>query len=84
MQGINNKKLALIDFCKGNDIDMKNIVFVGNDINDKEVMEAAGTTFCPADAHESIKAISDYILNTKGGNGVIRELLDFIIDKKKE
>ena len=49
---------------------------------DKEVMKISGITFCPSDAHESIKAISDYVLKTKGGQGVIRELLDLITKKK--
>ena len=83
-QGIDNKKIALIDFCKENDISLKNVAFVGNDINDKEVMETVGLTFCPADAHGSIKDISDYVLKTKGGNGVIRELFDLITREKGE
>jgi len=82
LQAINNKKNALINYCKINDIDLKQVAFVGNDINDKEAMEITGITFCPTDAHESIKAIANYILKTKGGYGVIRELLDFIIKQK--
>ena len=48
------------------------------DINDKEVMEIAGITFCPSDAHESIKNISNHVLKKRGGDGVVRELYDFI------
>ena len=84
LQGIENKKLSLIDYCKENDIDLKNVAYVGNDINDKEAMEIVGYSFCPDDAHGSIKKISNHILDTKGGNGVIRELLDFINNKKGE
>jgi len=84
LQGINNKKTALVDYCKKNDIDLNQVAYVGNDINDKGAMEIAHVTFCPADAHESIKTIADYILKTKGGNGVIRELLDFLVYKKGE
>jgi len=80
LQGIDNKKKALIDYCKKNDIDLRNVAYLGNDINDMEVMEIAGSTFCPADAHENIKGISDIILSKNGGNGVIRELLDFLIN----
>lgn len=83
LRGIDNKKAALMDYCQKNDIDLKNVAYVGNDINDKDAMEIAGFTFCPADAHKSIKAISDHILKTKGGNGVVRELLDFIIEQKR-
>jgi len=84
LQGIENKKDVIMDFCKKNDINLKNIAYVGNDINDKEAMEIVGYSFCPADAHGSIKKISNHILDTKGGNGVIRELLDFINNKKGE
>ena len=84
MQGIENKKAALIDYCKNNNFDLQNVAYVGNDINDKEVMEIAGTTYCPSDAHKSIQIISDYILKTKGGDGVIRELLDIITNNKRK
>ena len=84
LQGIENKKIVLLDYCKKNNIDLRNVIYVGNDINDKEVMEIVGTALCPADAHKSIKEISDEIMKTKGGDGVIRELLDFILKKKGE
>lgn len=78
LQGIENKKKTLLDFCNKNNYDLQNVIYVGNDINDKEVMEIAGLVFCPSDAHQSILNISDHILKTKGGDGVIRELLDLI------
>ena len=81
-QGIKNKKKELLVYCKRNNIDLQNIAYVGNDINDKEAMKIAGIKFCPSDAHNSIKAISDHVLKTKGGHGVVRELLDFIIERK--
>ena len=54
------------------------VVFVGNDINDLEAMQICGTTYCPADSHTDIKNISDYVLKSNGGDGVIREMLDLI------
>ena len=41
-------------------------------------MELVGTTFCPADAHVSIKEISQCILESKGGEGVSREIFDLL------
>jgi 3-deoxy-D-manno-octulosonate 8-phosphate phosphatase (KDO 8-P phosphatase) len=79
MQGIENKKAVLIDYCKNNKFDLQNVAYVGNDINDKEVMGIVGTTYCPLDAHKSIQDISDNTLKAKGGDGVIRELLDYLI-----
>jgi YrbI family 3-deoxy-D-manno-octulosonate 8-phosphate phosphatase len=82
LQGINNKKDSVLKYCKENDIDIKKVAYVGNDINDKDAMEISGLTFCPSDGHKSIKEISDHILKAKGGNGVIRELLDLLTLQK--
>ena len=82
LQGIENKRDVLLKFCQENDYELEHAAYVGNDINDKEVMGIVGFTFCPFDAHDSIKRKSNHILDTKGGNGVIRELLDFITSKK--
>ena len=78
LQGLDNKKDALLDYSKKNDIDLNNIAYVGNDINDKDAMAIAGFSFCPKDSHESIKEISDHVFKRNGGDGVIRELLDLI------
>tara|TARA_A100001011_G_scaffold399540_1_gene508697 strand:- start:2250 stop:2714 length:465 start_codon:yes stop_codon:yes gene_type:complete len=80
LQGIANKKYALKDYCQKNDIQILQVAYVGNDINDKNAMEIAGFSFCPADAHETIKEISDHILKRNGGDGVIREIFDIIIN----
>ena len=78
LQNIDNKKKSLQKYCRENNYDLREIAFVGNDINDLEAMKIVGVTFCPSDAHESILNISDHIFNSKGGDGVIRELLDFL------
>ena len=78
LQGVANKKYALTDYCQKNEIEIKQVAYVGNDINDKDAMETVAFTFCPADAHETIKEISDHVFKRNGGDGVIRELLDII------
>tara|TARA_B100000315_G_C13997659_1_gene328703 strand:+ start:62 stop:445 length:384 start_codon:yes stop_codon:yes gene_type:complete len=78
LQGIENKKETLTKFCNENNYDWRNVGFVGNDINDKEAMIIAGIKFYLADSQKSIKDIADYVLRTKGGDGVIRELYDII------
>ena len=84
LQGIGSKKDALMDYCGIKNIDLNCVAYVGNDINDKDAMEISGIKFCPADAHDSIKVISDHVLKTRGGHGVVRELYDLIIRKKGE
>ena len=52
-------------------------------MNDLGAMQLAGLSICPADSHASIKEIADIKLLTKGGNGVIRELLNLVMDVNK-
>ena len=78
LQGIDNKKDTLLDYCRKNNYDLEQVAYVGNDINDKDAMELANIKYCPSDAHKSIISISDHVLETKGGDGVIRELLDLL------
>ena len=79
LQSNDNKKDTLMDYCLKNNIDIKQVAYVGNDINDDDAMAISGFTFCPADAHQNIKEIADHVLLTNGGNGVIRELFDVLL-----
>ena len=84
IQGVNNKVQALVDYCENLQIELSNVAYVGNDINDLEVMKIVGTTLCPADAHVYIKEISKYILESKGGEGVSREIFDQLTQTQKK
>jgi 3-deoxy-D-manno-octulosonate 8-phosphate phosphatase (KDO 8-P phosphatase) len=78
MHGIKDKKKSLAKYCIKNKIDLNQVIYIGNDINDLEVMECVGYPLCPQDAYDEIKRISKLILKTCGGDGVIRELLSII------
>ena len=80
---VDDKKNILLEFCVKNNFSLQNVAYVGNDINDLEVITIVGYSFCPADAHESIKEIADYVLQKSGGNGVIRELSDIFMKQIK-
>ena len=73
-----DKKSALKNYCKQKGYALNKAVYVGNDLNDLEVMKIVGYPIAPADAHPDIKSLSKLITKAKGGEGVIRELLDFI------
>ena len=75
---IDDKKSLLLEYCNKNGIDIEKVIYIGNDINDKEAMEIVGFKMCPSDAYQEIKNIADHVLKSKGGMGVIRELLDCI------
>lgn len=80
LQGINNKVDALLNFVEINNFNIENILYVGNDLNDYRVMQLCGYTVCPADSHEKIKQVSMLTLKTNGGNGVVRELIEQVMD----
>jgi len=76
ISGCKNKKEALKAYCKEKSIALKKTLFVGNDLNDYEVMQSVGFPIAPNDAHFQIKNIACYVTSAKGGEGVIRELAD--------
>ena len=74
LNNVSDKKSCLLDYCKEHAINIQTVLFIGNDLNDKEVMEACGYSVCPSDAAPEIKEIATFITACKGGDGVIREL----------
>ena len=76
IQGVGDKAKAIKDIADKNNYNVKNILYVGNDINDYHAMQLCGHTACPADSHFKIKEISNFVLRAKGGDGIVRELLE--------
>jgi len=79
LQGIDNKSEAILGLASSKGYNLENIFYVGNDLNDFFVMQLCGHTACPADSHSKIKNISEVILNSPGGSGVVRELLEEVL-----
>ena len=80
IQGVSDKVEAIKELADKKKYNLKSILYVGNDLNDYLVMQVCGYTACPIDSHPRIKEISKYILNTKGGNGIVRELLEQVLN----
>ena len=76
LQSIGDKLSALILYCKENNYDLNKVIFIGNDINDADVMRAVGYPFCPEDAVSVISDISKDVIPCKGGFGVIRSFME--------
>ena len=79
LQGVKNKEKALRNLVKRKGYKLSNILYVGNDLNDYNSMRISGLSVCPADSHPKIKKISNFVLKTNGGKGVVRELLEDIL-----
>ena len=79
IHGVSNKLQSLRSLAKNNNYDLSKIIFVGNDVNDYGVMQACGYSACPSDSHKKIKSISSIVLESKGGDGVVRELMEEVL-----
>ncbi len=60
-------------------MDLKHVVYVGNDVNDLGCMEAAGFAVAVADAHPAALEKADFVLTRPGGDGAVRELCDLLL-----
>ncbi len=60
-------------------LEHENILFMGDDIPDYEIMKKAGVPTCPDDAVEEIKQISKYISDKKGGEGCVRDVIEQVL-----
>ncbi len=70
----NDKASDLTTWANTNNLLLEDICYIGNDLNDYEVMKKVGYSIAPADAYSEILDIADFITNAKGGDGVIREI----------
>jgi len=77
-QGCKDKAAALREFASAVSLDLAEICFMGDDVNDLAAMELAGFTAAPADAHESVLVKVKLVTKRPAGKGAVRELLDFL------
>ena len=73
-----DKSIFVDKFEKIYGISSENMAFIGDDYFDSSIFKKLNYTFCPSDSPMSIKKISKYVLESKGGDGVIVELYDFL------
>jgi len=75
-QAIEDKVMAVNDLAIKYGHDVEKLCYVGNDVNDYKAMKYCGFSACPSDSHSSVIDIADIVLISKGGQGVLRELLE--------
>ena len=77
-----------VEACKQilekHDIAPENAAFIGDDLNDREVMNYVRVKGCPADAVKEIREIADFISRCSGGRGAVREFIEWIIERNHE
>ena len=73
-----DKAAILKGYLKEQAIDPKRVLYIGNDLNDRDAMLMCGIKCAPADAEPVILETADVIFEKKGGYGVVRELARII------
>lgn len=74
--GQDKKMDVLKSWCQEMNLSLSQVAYIGDDINDLDIMSEVGLSACPADSVKEIKKISQIILTRKGGDACIREFLD--------
>lgn len=81
-QGVDNKLNKLMQITDK----LECVAYIGDDINDLECMSAiknkGGLVGCPADAVDEVKKIADYISTHRGGDGAVRDFIEWLVIKK--
>jgi 3-deoxy-D-manno-octulosonate 8-phosphate phosphatase (KDO 8-P phosphatase) len=67
------------DFLYKYDLTADEILYMGDDMPDYQIMSICGIPVCPADAAHDIKAISKYISDKNGGNGCVRDVIEQVM-----
>jgi 3-deoxy-D-manno-octulosonate 8-phosphate phosphatase (KDO 8-P phosphatase) len=77
--GVKDKLTRLTEILAAGGWDWDELAYIGDDVNDLEVLERVGLSACPADAMAAVSAIVHYRCEAGGGHGAFREFAEWII-----
>ena len=74
--GAHHKGDPFQDLLDSYELSPDEILYMGDDMPDIEIMEQVAVAACPQDAVADVKAISNYISHKKGGEGCVRDIVE--------
>jgi len=85
-QGVDNKDEILENILNEENLTWEQTAGIGDDLNDFKMLKKVGLSFAVADAVPDIKLLCDITCNKNGGDGAVREMIEYILkhDKQKE
>lgn len=78
--GCTDKAAAITKICREHGISLKNVAYIGDDVNDIDALKIVGFACCPADAVPQVREVVKYVAKANGGKGVIREVAEMILN----
>lgn len=80
--GVKDKLEVLQIILKKHQLKSEEIAYIGDDVNDFEIIKAVGFSASPGDGMIFIKEMVDYVCEARSGDGAFRELAELIIAVK--
>jgi 3-deoxy-D-manno-octulosonate 8-phosphate phosphatase (KDO 8-P phosphatase) len=77
--GIAEKMPVFQEFLLNHGLIASEVLYIGDDVPDIEIMRQVGLAVCPDDAVQEVKAISHYISPLKGGQGMVRDIIERVM-----
>ena len=77
-QGVHNKDEVLEEILKRENISWGEVAAIGDDLNDYKMLKKAGLSFTPQNGSKYIKEIVNVVCKNKGGEGAVREMMEYI------
>jgi 3-deoxy-D-manno-octulosonate 8-phosphate phosphatase (KDO 8-P phosphatase) len=78
-KGIKDKATALRSFSEASGVDLSDICFMGDDVNDLPAMQLAGYSAAPSDAQGPVRSFVSLVVGARGGNGAVREMIEAVL-----
>ena len=78
-QGVMDKLTVIREMASRHGFSLKQVAYIGDDVNDLEALKAVGFSASPADGLPDILAAVDYVCRKKGGEGAVREIIEMIL-----
>jgi 3-deoxy-D-manno-octulosonate 8-phosphate phosphatase (KDO 8-P phosphatase) len=78
-QGVMDKLSLIRDMAQRYGLSLREVAYIGDDVNDLEALQAVGFSATPADGMPSVLATVDYVCKKKGGEGAVREIAEMIL-----
>jgi 3-deoxy-D-manno-octulosonate 8-phosphate phosphatase (KDO 8-P phosphatase) len=82
-QGVMDKLTVIQEMAARHGLSLKQVAYIGDDVNDLEALKAVGFSASPADGLPDIVVAVDYVCQKKGGEGAIREIIEMILDAQQ-
>ncbi|MFH0999198.1 MAG: DUF2520 domain-containing protein [Bacteroidota bacterium] len=77
--GVKDKVGVFHQYLADKNLKKEQVLYMGDDIPDFQIMQEVGVATCPEDAVEEIKSISDYISHKEGGKGAVRDIVQQVM-----